>query len=296
MRLWTTRAGLLAALLIGAGACCQAQTLPPSAQELVREAVENELDPTNSQTRFMFRDDKKTPSGSQTKIYVQTSEAMAGLVVAYNGQPLSAEQQRGEIWRVKRVLKDPDEMKKKQKQEKEDEERYKRIIKALPDAFLYEYDGTETGSVEVGRPGVTLIRLKFQPNPKYDPPTRVEQVLTGMEGHVLIDSKRRRAGLIEGTLVKDVSFGWGILGHLDRGGHILIEQADVWEGQWRITHMDLSFTGKIFFFKSINVQSSETSSDFRPVPADLTYAQGVEMLKQQQATIAEDLRRSTGPR
>jgi hypothetical protein len=226
---------------------------------------------------------KQTPRGSQTKLFVQTSEAMAGMVVANDDKPLDPEQRRGEMWRIKRFLKDPDEMKKKQKQEKEDAARIRRILKALPDAFLYERAGVEPNG---------LVRLNFRPNPKYDPPSRVEQVLTGMEGYVLLDTKKNRIARIEGTLVKDVSFGWGILGHLDRGGHILLEQANVGGDHWEITRMDLSFTGKILIFKSINVQSSEVYSGFRPVPSDLTYAQGVELLAKEESIFSETLRKN----
>jgi hypothetical protein len=294
MRAWVRFSCFLVAVM-AAGQGLDAQEVAASAQELVRQAVQKELEPANSETRFMFRDRKQTSSGSQTKVYVQTSEAMAGLVVAYDDQPLSVEQRRAEMWRVKRFLKDPAEMKKKQKQEKDDEERYQRIIKALPDAFLYDYDGTEAGHPGVGA-GTALTRVKFRPNPRYDPPSRVEQVLTGMEGHMLIDAKRRRLACISGTLAKEVNFGWGILGHLDRGGHILIEQGDVSAGQWRITRLEMAFTGKILFFKNVNVQSTELSSDFRPVSADLTYAQGVELLKQQQTVIAEDLHKAADPK
>ena len=286
----------LVGLLLGTALAQGAPAGAVSAQELVRRSARNELDPANAKVKFMLRDQKRTASGSQTKVFVQTHEAVAGLVVAYNDQPLNPEQQRGEMWRVKRFLKDPEEMKKKQKQEKEDGERYERIIKALPDAFLYEYDGTESARAGVGERGEALTRLRFRPNPDYDPPTRVEQTLTGMEGHMLIDATKCRIARIEGTLAKDVNFGWGFLGHLDKGGHILIEQGDVWQGEWRVTRMDLAFTGKILFFKSISVQSSEVSSDFHPVPSDLTFAQGVEMLKQQQAVIAENLRKAADPK
>ncbi len=47
--------------------------------------------------------------------------------------------------------------------------------------------------------------------------------------------------------------------------------------------MDLAFTGKILLFKSIDIKSTEIYSDFHPVPADLTFAQGIQLLKQQQA-------------
>ena len=39
---------------------------------------------------------------------------------------------------------------------------------------------------------------------------------------------------LEGHLMQDVDFGWGILGRLNKGGWIVIEQADVGGGQWRI--------------------------------------------------------------
>jgi hypothetical protein len=252
-------------------------------EELVRLAVANELKPPDADKKFLFQHYKKTSNGTQTMLYVQTSEAIAGLVIAINDKPLTDEQRKGEIQRVQRFIKDPNEMKKKQKQEKENAERVTRVIRALPDAFLYERDGTEISRPGMGKHGDDLTRLNFHPNPKYDPPSRVEQVLTGMAGHILIDTKLNRIARIEGTLQKDVSFGWGILGHLDKGGHILLEQADVCEKHWQITEIDMTFTGKILIFKSVSVRSTETYSDFHPVESDLTFAQGLELLKKYEA-------------
>jgi hypothetical protein len=41
-------------------------------------------------------------------------------------------------------------------------------------------------------------------------------------------------------------------------------------------------------FKSIVIKSDEVFSDFRRVPADTTFAQGVEMLKAEEAKLAEN--------
>jgi hypothetical protein len=278
-----------------------AQTVPPSAQpsytavarspiELVRKTAWNEIkaarDPSSQ--RFMFRSRKQTPRGSQTRLYVETEDGMAGLLVANDDRPLTAEERQAEDARIQRFLHDPAELQKKRKREKEDSDRTLQIMKALPDAFLYEPDGTETGRQGIGKPGNELVRLKFRPNPRYDPPSRTEQVLTGMQGHVLIDANRDRIALIDGTLFKEVTFGWGILGHLDKAGHFLVEQGDVGEGEWNVTHMDLNFTGKVMLFKGIKIQSDEVYSDFRPVPMNLTFAQGIEMLKKQEAELAEN--------
>jgi len=44
----------------------------------------------------------------------------------------------------------------------------------------------------------------------------------------------------------------------------------------------------MLLFKSINIKSTEIYSDFHPVPADLTFAQGIELLKRQQAAVAQN--------
>ena len=193
-------------------ACFASQQEPVASQpdpgELVRRVVRNEIKTTSEDTdRFMFRGTKTTPKGSTTKIYIETKEATAGLVVAYNGKALTPNQRRAEEARVERFLNDPEELKKKRKQEREDEERTLRIVRAIPDAFLFEYAGEEDG-VGWYRPcrgpaGKTQISA----NPRYQPPSRVEQILTGMQGFVLVDTARYRIASIDGALFRDVNFG-----------------------------------------------------------------------------------------
>jgi hypothetical protein len=280
---------LLALLCAG-----NAQTLSPGSQanlplkELVRRTVNNELKASNDGAEYMFKDLKQTPSGSQTKLLVETRDATAGILVAINGKPLSAQQREDEIARIERFANSPEELHRKQKQEKEDAEHTTRIMKALPDAFIYEKDGTEPGQEGIGRPGDELVKLKFRPDPKYSPPTHTEQVLTGMTGYILIDANHCRIAKIDGTLMKEVGFGWGILGHLDKGGRFVVQQVDVGDDHWEISRMDLALTGKILLFKNLNIKSTEIYSDFRPAPRNLTFAQGVELLKKQEAEIAEN--------
>jgi len=269
------------------GAADGPPTVTPS--ELVRRAVQNEIKNNNQGPKYMCRQRKETLTGSQIKLMVETRDAMVGMVVANNDQPLNQEQRRAEYGRIERFLQQPSELEKKRAQEKENADRVNAILKALPDAFVYEYDGTEAGRPGVGRPGEQLVRLKFRPNPRYDPPTHVEQVLVGMQGVVLVDPQDQHIARIDGTLFKDVGFGWGILGHLDRGGHFQVDQSEVGNNNWTIARMDLAFTGKMLLFKSLNIKSTEIYSDFHPVPADLTFAQGIDLLKKQQAAVAQNL-------
>jgi hypothetical protein len=134
-------------------------------QELVRRAVANELNPPDGDKKYLFQHYKKNPNGTQTMIYAETRDAIAGLVIAINDKPLTTEQRKGESQRVQRFIDDPDELKKKQKQEKDNFDRVSRIIRALPDAFLYQDDGTETGRTGVGKTGEELRRLSFSRTP-----------------------------------------------------------------------------------------------------------------------------------
>lgn len=289
---------LLRALLAGLLAGMAASSLAAAAQssssqdsaspiELVRTAVANEVAAANDpSTKHLFRSRKQTPQGSQTRLYVETREAMAGITIAYNDKPLAPDQMQGEEARLAGLVSYPEQLRRKHLQEQESAERTLRIVKALPAAFLYDFDGEERGTADLGNDGNRLVRLKFRPNPAYVPPSRVEQVLQGMQGFVLIDTAARRIARIDGTLFREVGFGWGILGHLDKGGHFLVEQREVGDGSWDISHMSLSFTGRILLFKSLVVKSDEVFSDFRRVPADTTFAQGVEMLKAEQARLA----------
>jgi len=258
--------------------------------ELVRQAVAIEVaafqDPS---VKHQFRSRKQTPHGSQTKLYVETHDAMAGMVIAYDDRPVTEAELAGEQAHLQGLLDQPEQLRHKRAQEKDVSDRFVRILKSLPDVYVYEYDGTETATPDFGKAGEPLVRLKFRPNPNYTPPSHLsEQALGGTQGTMLIDVERHRIARIEGTVFKDVTFGWGFLGRLDKGGHFLIAQTDVGDGTWKITHMTLSFTGKLFLFKNFNMVSDEVLSDFRRVPADMTFAQGVDLLKAEQTKLAQN--------
>lgn len=305
-RLASLRAALPHVVCVAIWTSCVAAQEPSrpaiSAAELVGLAVSNEVaDAEHPAAKHFFRSRKQTPKGSQTRLYVETKDAMAGMLIAVNDRPLTSDQQRSEVNRLNWLMGNPDQLRKKRAHEKEDEDRTLQIVKALPDAFVYEYAGTEapyagaapqTGASQTGTPQTSapispsLVRLNFRPNPRYSPPSRVEQALQGMQGYLVVDLNQRRIARIDGTLFKDVNFGWGILGRLDKGGHFYVGQADLGDGTWEITDMKLNITGKILLFKTLTMLSDEVFSDFRRVPDTLTFAQGAEMLEAEQQKLA----------
>jgi hypothetical protein len=146
---------------------------------------------------------------------------------------------------------------------------------------LFTYVGTDRGPA-----GDELVHLKFKPNPKFSPPNHETAVYIGMEGDLTIDRKAMRIAKIDGTLFKDVDFGWGILGRLYKGGRFIIVQRDVGGGDWEEVQETLQFNGRILLVKSLTISSTETMTDFRPVPPNITTAQALELLQKSADVVA----------
>jgi hypothetical protein len=248
-------------------------SVPP--RELVRRVIENELKAdADDSVHYMYKDRRQTPDGSKTKMMIETKQGTVAYLLAVNDKPLDQQQRAAENQRLQRLLSNPEEQQKKKKDQQQDNDRVTRMFRELPNAFEYKYEGMVAGSN-----GHEWVKLSFTPNPNYDPPSREASVFKAMQGTMLLDPVSNRLGKIEADLFREVNFGWGILGHLDKGGHFIVEQGEVGPNRWEPTYMNIQFTGKALLFKSINLRQIETTSDYVKVPDDLTLAQGVDLLK-----------------
>src|ERR1700736_3849915 len=83
--------------------------------ELVRLTVANEVAAANHpELHHMFRSRRQTPKGSQTRLYVETNQALAGMLIAINNQPLTAEQQKAEFDHLALLVNKPEQLGKKE--------------------------------------------------------------------------------------------------------------------------------------------------------------------------------------
>jgi hypothetical protein len=275
-------AGAVALLLAGASVAAQQKPdLDP--QELVRRAAKNEIKANNVVRQyFMYRDHVEYKNHSITKEVIETPQGGLSSTLAINGQPLTPEQRTKENQKLEKFANDPEARRKKEQSSREEDQRDELMLTSLPDAFLYTYAGTVPGPS-----GYELVHLTFKPNPGFSPPNHETRVYEGMQGDLLIDAKAMRIAKIDGTLFKDVDFGWGILGRLYKGGKFYIEQRDVGSGRWETVRETLEFYGKILMVKSLTIYSTETATDFRPLPANLTVAQTLQLLYKSGETVAE---------
>ncbi len=253
----------------------------PADTVLVQRALAAELiaaQDTQHPMRYRLR--KASPRLATTKEIVETKDGAVARLVAINDQPLSEADNVKEQTRLNGLLVDPGKQRHRKQAEQDDLNRVLKVMRALPTAFLYQYAGP--GVAPAGRPGASptgrIERFSFKPNPAFNPPDLETMALTQMAGELWIDPDQARVTRLEGHLQQDVDFGWGILGRLNKGGWIVLEQAEVAPRQWRIVHFQMVMTGRLVF-RSKSFDTVEDQTNYTPLPVGLTYAQGIQFLR-----------------
>src|SRR5579863_6015973 len=139
---------------------------PESPKQLVREVVGNGRRLKDAPTYWSYRETVHKDGRLETHQVCQTPGGAIDRLIAINNQPLPAEQQRREDARLQTFLASPAEIRREGLKQREDTAKQYRMFQTFPDAFRYQYAGTEAG----------LVKLKFEPNPQFVPDTRQEEV------------------------------------------------------------------------------------------------------------------------
>ena len=266
--------GLVAVVLLAPNVISQSGSLKTeiSAVDLARKVVTNELRIQNEeQSHWMYRLEKEEDGRKEVQKLLETRHGSLSQLLSIDGRSLDAEQRWKENQRLQRLVAHPDEQRKLQQASKKKAEQGARLFRILPDVFVFSY---------ACRQG-NLMTLKFRPNPTFQPRSLEARVFHGMEGELTVDTKQERLVELNGHLMEDVKFGFGVLGHLDRGSTFEIGQTEVTPGHWEMTALHVNMKGKALLFKTIGVQVTENHSDFHRVPDDLTLEEAADILGRQ---------------
>ncbi len=251
-------------------ASLSARDAQESAQQFVREVVQNEVNAQNNDhSHWKYREFRDQDAKRELLEVVQTQWGQVYRVLEVNGVPLAGRQLEEEDRRIQRSLDHPQEIRNAQRKRAEDGDQGQKLLKMFPNAFQFRYDGFAGA----------ITRLAFTPNPAFRPTNHASEVFHHMEGTMLVDSRAKRLIQIDAHLTSKVKFGGGMLGHLDKGGTFCVKQSDVGSGHWDVTLLDIHMDGKALFFKTIAVRQKEAYSDYQPVPANVTPQQVAQLLK-----------------
>ncbi len=250
-------------------------TVPGNANQLARTVIDNEIiQQDRDHALWSYRLTVRQDGALRTYMACQTRDGEVRRLVAINGTPLSAARQSAEDKRVESLARHPDRIRESHRKEQEDAAKTHKLMKTLPDAFLFSYEEPQPSPTDAS----PLVRLRFRPNPKFHPSGEAETVFHHMEGEMTVDARQNRLQEIRGKLTSEVKFLGGMLGHLDPGGTFQVVQKDLGKGLWEIVNLDVQMDGKALFFKTIAVRQKESYSDFQSLPPQTQPQQAVAML------------------
>ncbi len=236
---------------------------------LFRRCAANEVLALQHPQVFRFSERVEWEWGNETRDVFETAQGRADRIVAFRDEPLAADQQRKQYRRLKKLQDDPKAVREEIDDQRSERDRRIKMARALADAVNIEFSGAENNG---------QLRFTFGPNPHFSPKNRETKVYSGMRGTLWLDPHSERLTHVQGELFKDVSFGWGILGRLHKGGKYEVVQTQVAPHVWRITTLNLDFHGNVLLLGSLRILRKEGSSKFSPTPPDMTFKKAVEHL------------------
>ena len=235
----------------------------------MKDVVANELTDRTEHNNWMYHVTKVVEQQTLTQLEVETKDGPVHRLLTVNGSPLDSAQQQQEMVRQEQLIRDPGQQLAVKKQNDADELRLENFVRLLPNAFLFEYDGWDGPD----------MRLRFRPKPAFVPPTMESKALQSMAGTMLVSPQQKRLARMNGNLLENVDFGFGILGRIAKGGTFEIERIQVSSSHWKTHLVDIHVNGRMLLFKTISKQQHETRSDFESVSKNLDLVQAEALLK-----------------
>ena len=205
------------------------------------------------------------------EIVVETPDGPLRRLVAIDNRPLTADEAAAEQRRIDNIVAHPDEFRKLNQANKDDEARATQLLQLLSTAFIIQADGDANG----------CARFNFQAKPDFRPSSYQERVAHEMTGTISVKQPENRLCTLDATITHPVEFGFGMLGHIDQGGHFSLQRKEVDPQNWKSDRISVHVTGRILMLKSLAQSKDVVRTEIRAVPQTLTLAQAAQVSQQQ---------------
>jgi hypothetical protein len=116
------------------------------------------------------------------------------------------------------------------------------LIDGMKEGFNRKWVGRETMR------GRDCDVIELNPNSNFHPHTTFQEAISRVTAKIWVDHSQNQLVRAEAHVVRDLSFGGGILGKLYRGGVFSIEQSEVAPGVWLPSRYQYDFTARKFLF------------------------------------------------
>lgn len=278
---------LLATVLVSAVAAPLAAQQPKpaseSAQQLARDVIWNELHAREHLSHWSYLSTRTSSGQTLVQEQVETPDGPVSLVLARNGAPLSDADQQREARRVADLIHDPSAIEHKRHDQEQEESRVGSIMRIIPQALLFAYQGAPTGDI---------VRLSFRPDPAYVPSGYDARIVHALSGTMTVNLRQKRLVELSGSVAQAVEIGYGLLGSVSPGSTFDLHRSEITPDHWKTDLLEVHVHGRLLLLKGITKDEREVRSDFHPVAENLTLAQARTVLTQ--AAAARSLQAQLG--
>lgn len=247
-------------------------SVPPRAW--VQAAADREIRIIQEEGSFPlgYRVRKIDDKGDTTREVIESQQGTVARLVERDGRVLTAKEDEDERSRLTDILAHPEDFLKRQKRTNAMRDYSVDIVRLLPKAMLFRYATGQPQAVPGHAPQVVI---DFEPDPAFNPPSLVSQLLTGLQGRFWIDSKTRTLTRVEARVIRPVNFGWGMLARIYPGGTVVFEQTPVGSDRWVYSHLEDHLRMREVMVHSTEQNIRMSAWDFRLLPAPVSFEQAV---------------------
>ena len=236
---------------------------PQNAQAFVQKVVNSERAANQADhSMWSYHEDLRKPKEHLVQWVASTPAGDVCRVISKDEHAVS---ESDAVDSIQKFLRDSKAQKKEVAEREHDGKQVDDFLSLLPAAFLWTETGTD---------GENTL-LHFEPDPKFHPPTREARVFAAMAGDMTVDTRQLRIRSMKGHLMREVTFGGGLLGKLKEGGTFSLELEEVGKANWQLTATHVDIEGSALLFHSVSLRQDDVRSAFEREPDSITLEQAV---------------------
>jgi len=191
------------------------------------------------------------------------------VLLAESGTRVTPEKYRGELRELEQDLEwaldpeEPNQHARVEKWKKRTAERY-RAVESFREAYEIRWLGTER--LENFSGPEPLVKLLLDPKSGSSPGSIATELLAASRITMWVVPGTGGVVQLDAELIRDLSFGGGLLGKIDKGGRVHIEQTEVAPGIWLPRVIASNVRGRKFIFHEESIRTVRTRDHLRVGP------------------------------
>jgi hypothetical protein len=111
--------------------------------------------------------------------------------------------------------------------------------------------------------GISVIALRFEPQPKYKPKTQEGKILAKVQGKAWFSEEDKELVRIEAELLGNLSFGLGFMVRLNEGMRLVFQRRKINDEVWLPALAHFTGTGRLLLLKGFRIDQEMVYSDYR---------------------------------